>query len=51
MTFIEILNNAEARSLVEQIEELIGETEKELVRIREACIEELEAKYGYRYEI
>lgn len=51
MTFIEILNNPEAYQLVELIEELIGETERELVRIREDYIDELKTKYGYDYTI
>ena len=50
MTFIEILNNPEARNLLERIEELVGEEERELVRIREDYIKELEDKFDYKYE-
>jgi hypothetical protein len=48
--FIAILNIPEARRLVEHIEELEGETEAELVRIRESYIKELADKYGYCYK-
>jgi hypothetical protein len=51
MTFTELLNDPEARELVDLIEELIGETEAELVRIRSEYISRLAAKYGYLYEI
>ena len=51
MTFIEVLNNPEARELVELIEELIGETEAELVRIRNEYINLLAEKFGYTYKI
>ena len=49
MEFIEVLNNPEARALVDMIEELNGETEQELVRIRNEYIKELKTKYGYEY--
>ena len=51
MAFTEILSNPEARQLVELIEELIGETEQELMRIRNEYINELKAKFGYEYII
>ena len=51
MTFIEVLNNEEAHNLVDQIEELLGEDEKVLVRIRTDLINELKEKFGYEYEI
>lgn len=51
MTFTEILNIPEARELVELIEELIGENETELVRIRNEYISRLAKDYGYIYEI
>lgn len=51
MTITEILNIPEARALVEQIEELIGEEEASLVRIREELIEDLRTKYGYDYAL
>ena len=51
MTFIEVLNHPKARKLVDLIEELLGETEAELVRIRTHYIAELKANYGYEYEI
>ena len=49
MEFIEVLSNPEARELVDRIEELHGETEPELVRIRNEYIKELKTKYGYKY--
>lgn len=51
MTFTEIINNPEAYKLVELIEELIGETEPELVRIRNEYINDLKNKYNYEYTI
>lgn len=51
MTFIHILDVAEMRSLVEQIEELAGETEAELVRIRTEMIAELKLKTGHSYSL
>lgn len=51
MTFIEVLNNEEAHNLVDQIEELLGEDEKVLVRIGTDLINELKEKFGYEYEI
>lgn len=51
MNFCEVLNNTEARELVELIEELIGETEPALVRIRNEYIKQLAEKFGYSYEI
>lgn len=48
--FIAILNIPEAHQLVEHIEELEGETEAELVSIREGYIKELSEKYGYCYK-
>lgn len=49
MDFITVLSNPEARELVDMIEELHGETEQELVRIRSEYIKELKTKYGYEY--
>lgn len=49
MSFIEVLNIPEARELVDQIEELIGEDETELVRIRTNLIQELKRMTGYEY--
>ena len=51
MTFIQILEVPELRSLAEQIEELAGETEGELVRIRTELIAELKLKTGYSYSL
>lgn len=51
MTLIEILDVPELRSLVDQIEELAGETEAELVRIRTELITELKLKTGYSYSL
>ena len=51
MTFIQILDVPELRSLVEQIEELAGETEAERVRIRMELIAELKSKTGYSYSL
>ena len=42
---------AHRRELVEQIEELAGETEAELVRIRTELIAELKSKTGYSYSL
>jgi hypothetical protein len=50
-TFTELLDTPEARELIEGIEELIGETEGRLVRIRESYISQLAEKYGYQYSI
>lgn len=49
MTFTEILDIKEAHELVDQIEELLGETEPTLVRIRTNLVNELKTKYGYEY--
>ena len=49
MDFIEVLNNPKAHELVDQIEELLEETEPELVRIRTNLVNELKTKYGYKY--
>lgn len=49
MSFIEVLNNPQARALVDQIEELIGEDEAALVRIRTNLINELKSLTGYEY--
>lgn len=49
-TFIEILNTPAAYALVEQIEELIGEEDPELCRIRCNLINQLEADFGYNYK-
>ena len=49
ISFIEVLNILEARDLVDQIEELIGEEEAELVRIRTNLIKELKCLTGYEY--
>lgn len=46
-----VLDNEETRLLVEQIEELIGEEEAELVRIRTSLIQKLKEKTGYEYKI
>ena len=51
MTLIEILDVPELRSLVDQIEELAGETESELVRIRTELITELKLTTGYSYSL
>lgn len=51
MTFTELLNIPEAHELVDLIEELIGETEAELVRIRNEYIDRLYKEYGYFYEV
>ena len=50
MTFTELLDIPDARELVELIEELSGETEARLVKMREGYIAELAEKYGYTYE-
>lgn len=49
MSFIEVLNIPEARELVDQIEELIGEEDSTLVRIRTNLINELKCLTGYEY--
>lgn len=49
MSFIEVLNIPEARELVDQIEELIGEDEPVLVRIRTNLIQELKRLTDYEY--
>lgn len=49
MSFIEVLSIPEARELVDQIEELIGEEETTLVRIRTNLIQELKRLNGYEY--
>lgn len=46
-----VLDNEETRLLVELIEELIGEEEAELVRIRTKLIQKLKDKTGYEYKI
>ena len=46
----QILGNPDSRSLLERIEELVGESEAELVRIRGNLISEMKAKYGYSYK-
>lgn len=51
MTFIEVLENPQSYAILEQIEELIHETEPALVRIRENLIDELKVKFGYEYKI
>lgn len=48
-SFIELLSNECSKGIVEQIEELSGETEKELVRIRECFIAQLKREYNYIY--
>ena len=50
MTFIEALDNLESRKLIDQIEELLGEEEQELVRIRKALIRELKSKFDYAFK-
>lgn len=47
MSFVEVLNISEARELVDQIEELIGEEDATLVRIRTNLINELKCLTGY----
>lgn len=49
MSFIDVLNNPQARELVDQIEELIGKEEPTLVRIRTNLIHELKNLTGYEY--
>jgi len=49
-TFIEILNTPEAYALIERIEELIGEEEPVLCRIRSNLINQLKADFGYSYK-
>lgn len=49
MSFIEVLSIPEARELVDQIEELIGEEEATLVRIRTNLIQTLKRLTGYEY--
>lgn len=49
MSFIEVLSIPEARELVDQIEELIGEEEATLVRIRTNLIQALKRLTGYEY--
>ena len=49
MTFIEVMSNERGRDLVEQIEELIGEEEAVLVRIREGPLKQLKDEFGYEY--
>ena len=49
MAFSELLDNPEARALIDEIEELEGEKEPCLVRIRNERIAELAEKYGYCY--
>ncbi len=51
MSFIEVLNIPEARELVDQIEELIGEDEPVLVAIRNRLIIQLKKETGYTYVI
>ena len=50
MKFTELLGIPEARELVELIEELNGETEARLVKMREGYKAEQAEKYGYTYE-
>lgn len=49
MSFIDVLNNPQARELVDQIEELISEEDSTLVRIRTNLIQELKNLTGYEY--
>lgn len=49
MSFIEVLNTEEGRNLVDQIEELVGETETVLVEIRTRLIKQLKDEFGYTY--
>lgn len=49
MSFVEVLNVPDARKLVDQIEELIGEDEPVLVCIRTNLIQELKRLTGYEY--
>lgn len=51
MDLAEIRSNPEAYRLIELIEELIGETEAELARMRNDYIKKLQAEYGYEYKI
>lgn len=49
ISITEVLDNPEGRSLVELIEELIGETEPGLIAMRGRYIDELYIKFGYKY--
>lgn len=51
MTLDKIMSIPEARELVELIEELIGESETELVRIRTEYVSRLAECFGYVYKI
>lgn len=51
MSFIDVLNDERGRDLVDQIEELIGEEEVRLVRIRNDLIQQLKREFGYTNEI
>lgn len=51
MSFIEVLNTEEGRNLVDQIEELVGETEVVLVEIRTRLIKQLKDEFGYDYTL
>lgn len=51
MDLTELRSNPEAYKLIELIEELIGETEVELVRMINEYTEKLRAEYGYEYKI
>lgn len=55
MTFIQVLNNAEARNLVDQIEDvsgsLRGRTDARLEAFRATLIAELFAMTGFRYTL
>lgn len=47
--FTEILETEKGKALIETIEELHGEKEPALVRIRQAAIKDLETEYGWKY--
>lgn len=51
MKLVEVLENPQSYEILEQIEELIEETEPTLVRIRENLIKELKIKFGYDYKL
>lgn len=51
ISITDVLDNPAGRELVELIEELAGETEPNLVAMRGRYIDELYAKFGYKYVI
>jgi hypothetical protein len=55
-SFIDVLNDPEGRSLVDQIEDVLSSLKSQpdnpaLKRIRDKLIDELEQKTGYRYTL